>query len=163
MNRHRALGMVGATLAGLIGVTSLTGAAAASAAPTSTSSAPGVVIGQAGPVPNGLPPAVPGTPSGSLAPAAPGGFAPPGGSVTAIRPVQPARPSYRSDRTLAKVKAVVLQAYPNATITSITARDGGGWTVSLVTLSGRKGSVIVTPHYGVSRLIVARARHRQGS
>jgi hypothetical protein len=177
MNRNRRLSMVGATLAGLIGVTALTGAAAASADPGTatrttqpTVSVPAQPVDQAQPVAKVVPPAAPTTPAGQSRPigtAQPGPQpAPPAGSAAQPQPIhqsQQARSSSRYDRTLAKVKAAVLQAYPNATITSVTARDGGGWTVSVVTQSGRKGIVIVNGSFSVSRLIVTQPRHRQAS
>jgi hypothetical protein len=148
MNRNRRLSMVGATLAGLIGVTALTGAASASAESLTPTVAPG---GSA---------SAPATPADQVKPST--DVAKPA-DAKVDRQAPAARSSYRSDRTTAKVKAAVLAAYPKATITSITARDGGGWTISLVTHGGHKGTVAVDRHYSVSKPVLAQARHhRQG-
>jgi len=53
----------------------------------------------------------------------------------------------------------VLVAHPHATDTGVSAREGGGWTVSLVTAEGHKGTVTVDKDFTVGTLVLAHAPH----
>lgn len=174
MNRNRRLSIAGATLAGLIGVTALTGAASASADTlTSTKVSVPTASVPAEPADQAKPAVTPNKPADAVKPADaakppaaqpkpatdPKAPARPGADANGSHQARVAPPAQRSDWTLAKVKAAVLKAYPNATITSVTARDGGGWTVSLVTQRGHRGAVVVDRHFSVSKVVVTQARH----
>ena len=57
----------------------------------------------------------------------------------------------------------MLVAHPHATVTGVSAREGGGWTVSLVTAEGHKGTVTVDKDFTVGTLVLAHARHAHHS
>jgi hypothetical protein len=159
MRRHRILTAIGVGTSGLILVATLTGAASASAATTTEQqpAKPGATV------------SVPSAPSTPVAkPVSNPVSAPVSNPV--VKPVSQPAPANRragtgdragsSARTVARVKAAVLAKYPRVTINSVTARDDGGWTVTVTTRKGVTGTVSVDRSLSVGTLVLHHAARR---